>query len=61
METRFYETNSWNNPIIVPETKDVSNPNMNSLPYVEHNPWNLPVRHQLFGYIFPSNQWRALA
>ena len=24
-------------------------------------PWNLPVRHQLIGFVFPSNQWRALA
>ena len=23
-------------------------------------PWNLPVRHQLIGFVFPSNQWRAL-
>jgi hypothetical protein len=24
-------------------------------------PWNLPVRHQLIGFVFPSNHWRALA
>jgi len=62
MEKQLYESNKWN------EINFYASCNYNEFVprkrnphYHEHQPWNLPLRNPLFGYSFPSNQWRAFA
>lgn len=62
MEKQMYESITWNrynpyDPCIYTEVDKHQPFNINP----STSPWNLPVRRELFGYIFPSNHWRAFA